>query len=54
MLEKLLKLKNIEYNTITDTSLMINKGLKSVPQLEVDGVLMNYEVAKVWVDRYND
>lgn len=53
MLEKLLDSKNIKYSTITDVNTMLDKGFKSVPQLEVDDVLMNYNSAKAWVNKYN-
>jgi glutaredoxin len=54
ILEKMLNIKNINYSTITDVELMVKKGFKSIPQLEADGVLMNYSSAKVWVSKYND
>ena len=54
MLEKLLDINKIKYSTITDTNIMLNKGFKSVPQLEADDVLMDYNSAKVWVANYND
>lgn len=53
MLEKLLDSKNIKYSTITDVNTMLDKGFKSVPQLEVDDVLMDYNSAKAWVNKYN-
>lgn len=53
MLEKMLDMNDIEYSTITNVDTMIDKGFKSVPQLEVDGVLMDYNSAKVWVVNYN-
>ena len=53
MLEKLLDSKNIKYSTITDVEAMIKKGFQSVPQLEADSVLMDYNSAKVWVNKYN-
>ena len=54
ILEKMLNMKNIKYSTITDINLMIEKGFKSLPQLEADNVLMDYNSAKVWVAKYND
>lgn len=53
MLEKLLDINNIKYSTITDINVMLDKGFKSVPHLEVDDVLMDYNSAKVWVNKYN-
>jgi glutaredoxin len=54
MLEKLLDIKNIKYSTITDINIMLDRGFKSVPQLEADNVLMDYNSAKAWVNKYND
>jgi glutaredoxin len=54
ILEKLLKLKKINYNSITDIQKMIEMGFLSVPQLYVDGILMDYNSAKAWVSKYND
>jgi hypothetical protein len=50
----MLNIKNINYSTITDIELMVKKGFRSVPQLEADNVLMDYNSAKVWVSKYND
>lgn len=53
ILKKMLDLKNVTYSTVTDINIMINKGFKSVPKLEADGVLMDYDSAKDWVGCYN-
>lgn len=45
VLEKKLKKLNIEYETVTDTEIMIKKGFKSAPMLEVNGVVMDYKTA---------
>ena len=47
-LEKQLNKIGIEYETITDKDLMINKGISSAPQLEVDGEMMDYMKAIRW------
>jgi len=54
ILEKLLEIKKVKYNIITDTQLMVEMGFLSVPQLKVDDILMDYNSAKVWVSKYND
>lgn len=50
VLTKKLTEKGIGYEIITDVSIMLNKGIKLVPYLEVDGVLMNFEEAIKWVN----
>lgn len=51
---------NIEYETFTDIGHMLNLGIKSVPTLEVCGMLLNYEQSLTWIDKqtkkgeYND
>jgi glutaredoxin len=54
ILEKMLNMKSIKYSTITDINFMIERGFKSLPQLEADNVLMDYDSARVWVNKYND
>ena len=50
ILEKKLKLKNIEYVENTDTGLMIAKGFETTPMLEVDGEIMNFVTANTWIN----
>lgn len=47
-LGNLLKKNKIEYEVVTDRNVMINKGLTSAPQLEVDGEMMDYNTAIKW------
>ncbi len=47
-LEKQLNKNKIEYELITDTKTMIDKGFTSAPKLEVDGVIMNFPDALRW------
>lgn len=49
VLEKKLKQKNIDFELVSDKNIMTEKGFKSVPQLEVDGVLMGYKDAVKWI-----
>ena len=49
ILEKKLKQKNIDFETITDLNIMAEKNIMSAPMLEVDGVMMNYVTANKWL-----
>jgi glutaredoxin len=49
-LKKMLDNKHIEYEDITDISIMREKGFKEAPKLEVDGVVMGFLDAKKWVE----
>lgn len=51
ILEDKLQTKNIQYTEITDVSLMLNKGIKNVPVLEVNGEMMNFLKACEWVKK---
>ena len=50
VLEKKLNSKNINYNEVTDTNIMIAKGFTSTPMLEVDGTIMDFAEANKWVN----
>lgn len=45
ILEEKLQEKNLKYVTVTDVEVMKEKGFRSVPILEVDGVEMTYLTA---------
>ena len=49
VLETKLKQKGVEYREINDIDLMLEKGFKSMPMLEVDGVIMNFIQSKTWI-----
>ena len=51
ILKKKLSQKNIEYTEVNDTQQMLNMGLQSVPWLEVDGQMMNFEQANKWINK---
>lgn len=51
ILEDKLQTKNIQYTEITDVSLMLNKGIKNVPVLEVNGEMMDFLKACEWVKK---
>lgn len=50
VLENKLKAKNIEYNEISDVSVIAEKGYMSVPMLEVDDKVMNFTDANTWLN----
>ena len=54
MLKKMLDIKHIEYENITDQQLMISMGFTDAPKLEVDGVIMGFPEAKKWVEAQNN
>lgn len=39
----------VEYETVKDIEIMIGKGIKSAPILEIDGEQLDFEKAIVWV-----
>lgn len=52
VLEKKLKMKNIQYETIKDINVMQEKGFQQAPVLEVDGTIYNFEEAIKFVNNY--
>lgn len=48
MLEKRLIERNIPYIECSDVDLMLSKGIKAAPFLEVDGELMDFGKAWKW------
>lgn len=48
-LESMLDDANINYSTVTDVSIMADKGFMSAPMLEVEGKAMTYAEAKLWI-----
>lgn len=50
---KILKMKlaqkNIEYKEISDVNLMIDMGIKSAPQMDVDGTMYDFSEAIKYV-----
>lgn len=49
VLETKLKQKNIEYEECNDINVMLSKGLKTAPALEIDGNIMDYKNAIEWI-----
>ena len=52
VLEVKLNMKEIEYNVITDVSVMESKGFMSVPMLEINGEVMDFKKANDWINAY--
>lgn len=50
ILKKKLSQKNIEYTEVNDIQQMLDMGLLSVPWLEVDGEMMDFEQANKWIN----
>lgn len=50
VLEFKLKKKNIEYETVKDIEIMKQKGIQSVPVLEIDGELLVFTEALKYVN----
>ena len=50
ILKKKLADAKIDYRVIEDVDVMVSKGLKEVPWLEVDGNLMNFVDSSKWIN----
>ena len=50
ILKKKLADAQIDYSVIEDVDVMVSKGLKDVPWLEVDGNLMNFVDSSKWIN----
>lgn len=42
--------KKIEYETVSELSLILSKGIQTVPVLEIDGQMLNFKDAVKWVN----
>lgn len=50
ILETKLSRKNLKYVKCEDTNVMKEKGMTSVPYLEVNGIMLNFEQANSWIN----
>lgn len=50
VLQKKLNEKHLAYTECNDTEIMLRKGFRSSPMLEVDGVTMEFTQAVTWVN----
>ena len=50
ILKKKLANAKIDYKIVEDVDVMVSKGLKEVPWLEVDGNLMNFVDSSKWIN----
>lgn len=51
ILEEKLNNKNINFTICNDQDVMREKGITTLPMLEVDGNLMNFKEANDWVNQ---
>lgn len=51
VLESKLKSNNITFSTIEDIDLMIEKGFRSMPMLQIGDDILNYAEALQWVNQ---
>jgi glutaredoxin len=49
ILEKKLKASNIDYTENNDVNIMLSKGLRTAPALEVDGEIYTFTQAIEWL-----
>lgn len=50
VLAKKMKDANLEYEVVDDIKVMLAKGFRSAPMLEVDGVAMDFLKANKWLN----
>lgn len=50
ILEKLMEKKQVKFDICEDVGIMENKGIMSVPVLEVDGELLHYNEAVKYIN----
>ena len=50
ILKKKLADAKIDYKVVEDVDVMVSKGLKDVPWLEVNGNLMNFVDSSKWIN----
>lgn len=50
ILEKKMKQKNINFEINTNVDLMLSKGIKAAPNLEIDGEILDFKNAVEWVN----
>lgn len=51
ILEKKLKAANIDYTENNDVNIMLSKGLRTAPALEVDGEIYTFTQAIEWLKK---
>lgn len=49
VLKEKLDLANIKYCEVNDVSVIAEKGIDTVPVLQVDGISMNFATAVEWI-----
>ena len=51
VLKQKLDSKGIRYVTVNDVDIMTEKGIETVPVLEVDGQMMKFPEAMKWIEK---
>jgi len=54
IIERELMAKNINYSKCTDTNKMIELGIEKVPVLYVNGDVLGYHEAVVWIKNWRE
>ena len=54
VLETKLNHKDIEFDTVEDVQIMLDKGFMSAPNLEIDGKVYDFSSARKLVDSYDN
>lgn len=54
MLATKMERKGIKFEKIIDEEIIIGKGLKSIPWLEIDGTLFDFHDANEWITAYKE
>lgn len=50
VLEKKMKAKNLSYAEVNDIDVMKEKGINTVPVLEINGEMMDFATANKWIN----
>jgi glutaredoxin len=53
ILKKNLEQKNIEFEVCEDMASIVAKGFRTVPVLEINGTVMDFNSAILWVQKEN-
>ena len=54
VLAKKMEQKGIKYKEINDVNVMLTKGIKAAPALEIDGEILDFSKSIKWVNNYGN
>lgn len=54
VLAKKMEQKGIKYKEINDVNVMLTKGIKAAPALEIDGEILDFGESIKWVNNYGN